>query len=325
MTAAVTAVPAAILLILALGENGRLELRERARHHLEAPHVDVAVLGHVAAERRQRPLVLREHIVEAALGNVQRRHVRHEIIADEKAHEHEVVNHALERVAKRQVELAKLEVKVLAQNRNVQQLEGVHLDQHLLGRAARAALAVAAAAKHDLFAQQRKVRVVRDEREHDEVGVEAVEAVPQVRVVVRLHLHAPNVVHDLVLALAGHLVAREDDLAPLPRRVQLELHAHKVAQVLAERGHELGARRDAVRVEDRVHVDLFARALALRLVGGREGKEEEGEGVVDGSKEDDRQREFSCDAQPAWEEEKKRERQTRTRCCVASRAARKRR
>jgi len=52
------------------------------------------------------------------------------------------------------------------------------------------------------------VRVVAEETEHDEVGVEAVHAVPHVGAVARLRLVEADVLHDLVLALAGDLRVR---------------------------------------------------------------------------------------------------------------------
>ena len=50
-----------------------------------------------------------------------------------------------------------------------------------------------------------------------QVGVEAVHAMPRVGVVVLAQLGGADVVHDLVLTLAGHLVAGEDHLDALGR------------------------------------------------------------------------------------------------------------
>mmetsp|Transcript_34898 Transcript_34898/g.87809 ORF Transcript_34898/g.87809 Transcript_34898/m.87809 type:complete len:212 (-) Transcript_34898:23-658(-) len=55
--------------------------------------------------------------------------------------------------------------------------------------------------------------------------------------------------HDLVLTFAGHLLAREDDLAASPCRIGGELVAHKVLDVFGETCHERSARCDAVAVE----------------------------------------------------------------------------
>ena len=59
-----------------------------------------------------------------------------------------------------------------------------------------------------LFPEQREMRVVRGEAEHHEVSVEAVEAVPHVRVVARLAAAVADILHDLVLAFPRGLVAR---------------------------------------------------------------------------------------------------------------------
>lgn len=100
------------------------------------------------------------------------------------------------------------QIKILPQNRNVQQLECVHLDEHLARRETSRAgggTMLGRTAKYDLLAQQRKVWLVRDEREHNEIGIEAVKAVTQIRIIVGLHLHVANIGHDLVLALTGYL------------------------------------------------------------------------------------------------------------------------
>ena len=50
------------------------------------------------------------------------------------------------------------------------------------------------------------MRLVRDERQHDEIGIVAVEAVPQVGGVPRPALLPPDVIHDLVLPFARHIM-----------------------------------------------------------------------------------------------------------------------
>jgi hypothetical protein len=57
------------------------------------------------------------------------------------------------------------------------------------------------------LAQQAEVRLVRDQRQHDQVRVKAVQAVPLVGLVGGLALLPADVLHDLVLALARHVVA----------------------------------------------------------------------------------------------------------------------
>ena len=46
----------------------------------------------------------------------------------------------------------------------------------------------------------------------------------------------PDVVHDLVLALARGLVSRQDDRGVAPQRVCAQLHVHKILQLLLKIG-----------------------------------------------------------------------------------------
>ena len=105
---------------------------------------------------------------------------------------------------------------------------------------ARAALA----AEDDLLTQQHDRRRVRRKREHNEIGVEAVDAVPTGTLASR-----SNMLCDFVLALSRAVRARKDHAQAAPQRVVLDLVADKVAKVYRDSRHELGARSDAIRVE----------------------------------------------------------------------------
>ena len=61
----------------------------------------------------------------------------------------------------------------------------------------------------DDLAQEAEVRLVRDEAQHDEVGIQAVQAVPLVGLpgAHGVALRPAYVLHDLMLALARHVVA----------------------------------------------------------------------------------------------------------------------
>ena len=65
--------------------------------------------------------------------------------------------------------------------------------------------------------QEGEAGVVGGEAQHHEIGVEAVKAVARVGIVARLTSFPTNKVHDLVLALARAVVAREVDVHVLPR------------------------------------------------------------------------------------------------------------
>ena len=65
--------------------------------------------------------------------------------------------------------------------------------------------------------QEGEAGVVGGEAQHHEIGVEAVKAVARVGIVARLTPFPTDKVHDLVLALARAVVAREVDVHVLPR------------------------------------------------------------------------------------------------------------
>lgn len=66
------------------------------------------------------------------------------------------------------------------------------------------------------------MRVVAEQAEHDQVGVEAVHAVPHIRVVTRLRLVQADVLHNLVFAFSRNLRTNGDQksvsAAALPAR-----------------------------------------------------------------------------------------------------------
>mmetsp|Transcript_57280 Transcript_57280/g.138394 ORF Transcript_57280/g.138394 Transcript_57280/m.138394 type:complete len:222 (+) Transcript_57280:564-1229(+) len=85
---------------------------------------------------------------------------------------------------------------------------------------------------------------------------------PQVGIVPRLALDPADVLHNLVLSLARHLRAREDDLGAPPVDVLLHLPPDVVVEELGECRHELGAGRDAVGVKW-LRGDLLSPLLGL--------------------------------------------------------------
>ena len=83
------------------------------------------------------------------------------------------------------------------------------------------------------------------EAKEDEVGIEAVQAVPQRGIVAA----GANVLHDLVLALARYLVARVHDLDRAPARVGGHLAPHEEVNARRQPTHKVRAGCDAVAVE----------------------------------------------------------------------------
>jgi hypothetical protein len=87
--------------------------------------------------------------------------------------------------------------------------------------------------------------------------------VPLIRLIPGLGALLSDVLHDLVFSLTRNVVAAEDNLEVSPLRVLLDLLADEQPQMLPDHLHELGARGDAVGVEDRVLVDLLSLLASL--------------------------------------------------------------
>mmetsp|Transcript_5546 Transcript_5546/g.17558 ORF Transcript_5546/g.17558 Transcript_5546/m.17558 type:complete len:400 (-) Transcript_5546:30-1229(-) len=251
----------------------RLVDAQRAQEQLEAREVDVVLIREVAAHLREELAVRHHHQVQRAVDDVEVRQVRQEVVADEHADEDKVVDDALQvkvvapvgvehrhrrrrrRIAGRQEARPELQLEHLAQEAHLEEFEVVALVvQRVLW------LAVAARVAHRrLLAQKAELWLVRHEREHDEIGVEAIKAMLQVLELRELlGLLAPDKVHHLVLALAGHVGPGEhDDRAVRVKRVRLELVRQPRAEPEAQAVHELRAGCDAVRVERALNVLLL--------------------------------------------------------------------
>ena len=68
---------------------------------------------------------------------------------------------------------------------------------------------------HVLLADDVKVWLMREQRQHDQIGVRTVEAVARVRIVVGLGPSVSDEVKHLVLALSGNGRVRQNDLVTL--------------------------------------------------------------------------------------------------------------
>ncbi|KAI3480716.1 hypothetical protein L1887_57195 [Cichorium endivia] len=202
----------------------------------------MSALVEVAACDGEDLLVDAEEEIHCAFVDVEAGEVGQEVVSDKDVEEDEIVDDAFEFVREREggAEVLELEVEVLAEEGEVEEEEVLGLE---------AALGLAAGAELDLFTEEAEVGVVAEEAEHDEVGVEAVEAVADVGVVAGLCLAETDVLHDLVLALTGHVVAGEDDLYVAPVCILGDLLCDKVFELLGELCHEGGAWGDAVGVE----------------------------------------------------------------------------
>ena len=222
-----------------------------------------ALLVQVALTARQNAPVDVEQELQCALVNVQTWQVGQEVVAHEQMEQNIVVDDLLQVKRKRKLvpQVVELHLEVFAHKRKVQQVERLALD----GRRAPVPLRP----EQHLLTQQGKVWVMAQQAEHDQVRVQAVETVARVGVVPRLRTHGADELHDLVLALTRHVVAREDHLHVAPVGVLRDLLGNEVVQVHRHALHERGARRDAVRVERRRLGDLLTPLdrLLERLLG----------------------------------------------------------
>mmetsp|Transcript_3575 Transcript_3575/g.8633 ORF Transcript_3575/g.8633 Transcript_3575/m.8633 type:complete len:208 (-) Transcript_3575:157-780(-) len=88
--------------------------------------------------------------------------------------------------------------------------------------------------------------------QHDEIGIGTIQAVPGVRIVVRLCPLQSNELHDFMLALAWHVCIREDDakLELLPEWIVCCAVVNVVSDSLRHLVQEVRSRSDDIRVED---------------------------------------------------------------------------
>ena len=176
------------------------------------------------------------------------RQVGQEVVSDEESHEDEIVDDTLHVECDTLVDLRifqflEFQLEIFAHNAKMHQIE-VLVFQLL-------ALSFRLAAESDLLTQQREVRVMRQQPKHDQVGIQTVQTVTNVGVVVRLTLRLADVFHDLVFALTGDFMARQDDFTALPLDILAHLLGDEVFELLRQARHELGTGCDTVRVKRR--------------------------------------------------------------------------
>mmetsp|Transcript_23449 Transcript_23449/g.67568 ORF Transcript_23449/g.67568 Transcript_23449/m.67568 type:complete len:396 (+) Transcript_23449:1163-2350(+) len=231
---------------------------------LESFRMDPVLVGQISTPLRQEVDVIVQHQAQRTVVNLQMRTVRKEVVADHHEHEDNVVDDPVDVVLDLEDlaigKLAELDLEHLAEGLQFQQLKVVAgVFQHILGLA----VAVPAAAGHDdghLLAEEEEVRLVRDEAEHDEVGVESVQDVGEAGLPVRVAFRRvvgivllpafPDVVHHLVLPLAGDVGSGHHHVAARhPERIGRLLVFHPPLHGNAELEHKVGARRDAVGIE----------------------------------------------------------------------------
>ena len=274
-----------------IAQHSCLRFGKRRREQLEAREVKHTTFRNEPSARsigstmpRNKLLVHSEYVVERALIDIKRRKRRKKVVSYEHAQEDKVVDDALlihheigaavcnlatrrrclgSRICRLRGKkaLRVLFRKIVAQKANLQEHEGVfgRVLEHLSRR-----LSAVASGEGYHLAQQHEVRLVRSQGKHDEVCVESVHAVPNVRRVVAVRAFGADVLHDFVLTLAGHLVAVENHLHVTPR-AGLQRPRNVRLQVPRQHLHERSAGRDAVRVEAAARLWLHTPVLALIL------------------------------------------------------------
>jgi hypothetical protein len=88
------------------------------------------------------------------------------------------------------------------------------------------------------------MRIMTQQAQHDQVRVEAIQTVPVVGIVIRLGASEADVLHNLVLALTRHFMARQDDLHISPVGILGNLLVDKISEVRGEFRHKFSACSD---------------------------------------------------------------------------------
>ena len=149
--------------------------------------------------------IMVQHQLNALRLDGNERQVGKEVVTDEEAEEDKVVNHSLK---VHTCDGGEVLLEVLPKLGEVEVTEFVHVGLEALV---------------ELVAQNAKVGLVGREAEADQIRIHAVDAVRRVGVVARLRAEAADVVHNLVLALAGDVGIGEHNGEVAPRRVLVEL------------------------------------------------------------------------------------------------------
>ncbi len=268
--------------LLPPSEDRVLLLGEAAEDVLCTLEIHMAVLGHISTHHREVVFPDGHESLDAVLPDFESRQVRQEVVSDEEAHEDPVVDGALKIPLEGEIGNVQLNGKVLTEDRHMEPDEGLQgMGIVLLAKVAAllfcltsavslfVALLAAESAhpglailEEHILTKNAEVRLVGGKTKHDEIGVQPVDDVPGVGVMLgRVALRAHEV-HDLVLTLAGNGGIRDEDLHLGPRGVRVELVRTPIPQACGEDVHEGGARSDGVGIERFLDNNLD------RLLGG---------------------------------------------------------
>ena len=76
------------------------------------------------------------------------------------------------------------------------------------------------------------------ETKHDQVSIQAIQAMSNVGIISRLRLLKANVIHDLVFSFPRCLVARENDSHILPQGICGDFHTYEILELIVKTTHE---------------------------------------------------------------------------------------
>ena len=100
------------------------------------------------------------------------------------------------------------------------------------------------------FANYHEVRLVRHQRQHDQICVRSVKTMASVGVILRACFERADQVHHFVLTLSWHWRVGEQDLVTaLVEGIIVELILHEPVQLLSKLSHKFRAWRDLVAVK----------------------------------------------------------------------------
>ena len=241
---------APILVLFSATENLVFFRSETTEDQLCTTELDTAVVGEIATHSRELLFPNSKQCVDGAVPDLQRRQVRQEIVANKEDEKDPIVDGALEIKGERQLGDVEFDFKIFTEGGDVQKDEGlllrwrgcdlVVLTRFLLGSTCAAcgkvtglstevaSLGLVVGSK-DIFTEHLEIRLVSGERQHDEIGIETVDDVLGIGIVLGMGTLTADVLHDLVLSFTGHASIRDDDLDVLPARVRVDFLCNPVS------------------------------------------------------------------------------------------------
>mmetsp|Transcript_34976 Transcript_34976/g.42208 ORF Transcript_34976/g.42208 Transcript_34976/m.42208 type:complete len:235 (-) Transcript_34976:197-901(-) len=99
------------------------------------------------------------------------------------------------------------------------------------------------------FSEQREMRFMRHQSQHDQISVLPIHTVPCVGLITRISPHFTNVLHNFVLPFPWKFMATKDNLQISPIGIILYLFSNKIFDHVRNPCHKFGSWSDTVRIE----------------------------------------------------------------------------